>query len=67
MSTNDETPTEGTAEDSDAMRRQFREALARKHGHGAVGASGAGGDGGKPHQASGPAKAQRTFRRKSGG
>ena len=67
MATNDETPTGEAAEGSDDMRKQFREALQRKAGHGAVGGSGAAGDGGKPHHASGPAKAQRTFRRKSGG
>ena len=66
MATDDDTPAE-KAGDSDDMRRQFREALQRKHGHGAVGAGGPDGEAGKPHHASGPAKAQRTFRRKSGG
>jgi hypothetical protein len=67
MATNDEAPAEKSGDTGDDMRRQFREALERKHGHGAVGAGGADGEAGKPHHASGPAKAQRTFRRKSGG
>jgi hypothetical protein len=50
----------------DDPKAKFREALARKHGGG--GKSGAGGDGGSKIAAThGPAKAQRTFRRKSGG
>jgi Family of unknown function (DUF5302) len=50
----------------DDDRAKFREALARKTGRG--GASGQGGDSGsKVGSAHGPAKAQRTFRRKSGG
>jgi hypothetical protein len=57
----------GAPEQTDDLRRQFREALDRKHGHGSVGDVKGGESGGKPHHASGPAKAQRTFRRKSGG
>ncbi len=52
----------------DAARERFREALQRKQAR-AGGGGGAATDGGaaKPHGASGPAKSQRTFRRKSGG
>ena len=50
----------------DDPKAKFREALARKHGNSGTGAGEAGG-GSKIHSAHGPAKAQRTFRRKSGG
>ena len=50
----------------DDPKAKFREALARKHGNSGTGAGDAGG-GSKVHSAHGPAKAQRTFRRKSGG
>jgi hypothetical protein len=63
-----EDPTE-PAEDVFAgtdPKAKFREALARKHGSGGKG-TGASGGGGKVGDAHGPAKAQRTFRRKSGG
>jgi len=46
-------------------RAKFREALARKHGNSGTGGGGTGGS--KVGSAHGPAKAQRTFRRKSGG
>ncbi len=50
----------------DDPKAKFREALARKHGGGGKGAAGA--DGGSKISAThGPAKSQRTFRRKSGG
>ena len=62
--TSDDNPADEGADD---LRRQFREALDRKHGHGAVGDTSGGELGHQPHHASGPAKAQRTFRRKSGG
>lgn len=47
-------------------RAKFREALARKAGGAGTGA-GAADSGSKIHEAHGPAKAQRQFRRKSGG
>jgi hypothetical protein len=50
----------------DDDRAKFREALARKTGR-AGGAGQGGGSGSKVGSAHGPAKAQRTFRRKSGG
>jgi Family of unknown function (DUF5302) len=50
----------------DDDRAKFREALARKTGRGG-GSGQAGGSGSKVGSAHGPAKAQRTFRRKSGG
>jgi hypothetical protein len=56
--------------DADEVRRQFREALERKRSRtaGAGGAAGEdAGEAGKPHSAHGPARSQRTFRRKSGG
>jgi hypothetical protein len=71
--TSDITPedaeTEEPAEDVFAgtdERAKFREALARKHGGGGKNAGDVGG-GSKVGSAHGPAKAQRTFRRKSGG
>jgi hypothetical protein len=52
----------------EATRRQFKEALDRKRHKGSANAAGGGEDqSGKLHDAHGPAKAQRTFRRKSGG
>jgi hypothetical protein len=51
----------------DELKRKFREALERKRGRGAdkaVGDDAAGAPG--PQHAHGPAKAQRTFRRRSG-
>ncbi|HUR74300.1 MAG TPA: DUF5302 domain-containing protein [Sporichthya sp.] len=50
----------------DDPKAKFREALARKHGGGGK-AGGDVGGGGKVGSEHGPAKAQRTFRRKSGG
>lgn len=57
-----------TALSQDELRERYREALGRKHGHGAGtdGTAGSAGKGGRPG-GSGPAKSQRTFRRKSGG
>lgn len=56
---------EPSGEDAeDDVRRKFREALARKQGHGTVGASGRNGPAGHAH--TGAAKPQRQFRRKSG-
>lgn len=56
-----------SADDADDTRRKFREALERKK-HRAKGDGSGEADGlaAKPHHASGPAKAQKTFRRKSG-
>lgn len=53
--------------DGDDQRRQFREALDRKMGRSDDPAAGGTGATSKIHGAHGPAKAQRTFRRKSGG
>ncbi|HZE66837.1 MAG TPA: DUF5302 domain-containing protein [Sporichthyaceae bacterium] len=50
----------------DDPKAKFREALARKGGQGG-GAGQSGGGGSKVGSAHGPAKASRTFRRKSGG
>jgi hypothetical protein len=50
----------------DDPKAKFREALARKHGSSGKTGGEAGG-GGKVGSAHGPAKAQRTFRRKAGG
>ncbi len=64
-----EDETEEPAEDvfaGDDPKAKFREALARKHGNSGKGGGEAGG-GSKVGSAHGPAKAQRTFRRKSGG
>ncbi len=64
----DTSDTGSDAPETDDMRKRFQEALERKkQASHATGAAGAGGDGGKGHGGSGPAKAQRTFRRKSGG
>lgn len=55
----------GPESSEDAQKRKFKEALDRK-----AGGKGGGGDahsGSKIHSAQGPAKAQRSFRRKSGG
>jgi Family of unknown function (DUF5302) len=50
------------------VKRQFREALERKHGRGAeAGAAGDGRDPSKVHGTHGPVQNKRTFRRKSGG
>jgi len=50
------------------VKRQFREALERKHGREAeAGAAGDDRDPSKVHGAHGPAQNKRTFRRKSGG
>jgi hypothetical protein len=52
----------------DELKQRFREALDRKNAGKAAGESHADNDGGaKAHDAHGPAKSQRTFRRKSGG
>ena len=52
----------------DEVRRRFKEALERKHG-GPAGSSAEDGarKGPSLHSSTGPAKQQRTFRRKSGG
>jgi hypothetical protein len=50
----------------DDPKAKFREALARKHGGGGKGGAGSG-SGSKISATHGPAKSQRTFRRKSGG
>lgn len=52
----------------DEIKRKFREALERKQGkHGDKVAGDEAGDAGRVPHAHGPAKSQRTFRRKSGG
>jgi len=52
----------------DDVKRQFREALERKHGQDAdANAAADGRDPSKIHGAHGPARNKRTFRRKSGG
>jgi hypothetical protein len=52
----------------DELKRKFREALERKQGKSAdKAAADEAGDASKVHHAHGPAKAQRTFRRRSGG
>jgi hypothetical protein len=63
------TPEEGQPAEpvEDDVKRKFREALERKNAGGAAGAAHTDNDGGnKAHDAHGPAKSQRTFRRKSG-
>lgn len=56
-------------EAEDEVKRKFREALERKRGsHSDAGSAGGSKDPNKIHGgAHGPAKSQRTFRRKSGG
>ena len=71
MNDNEEATEEVEEEKEDVFagddpKAKFREALARKHGGGGKGTDAKGG-GGKVGDAHGPAKAQRTFRRKSGG
>lgn len=64
-----EDETEEQGEDvfaGDDPKAKFREALARKHGNSGKTGGEAGG-GSKVGSAHGPAKAQRTFRRKAGG
>jgi hypothetical protein len=66
-----EPPPEDSTDEVDVFagddpKAKFREALARKHGGGGKGAEGAEGNS-KVSSTHGPAKAQRTFRRKSGG
>ena len=51
---------------SEQTKAKFREALERKNAHGGRGVS-ADGEGSKIHQAHGPEKTQRMFRRKAGG
>jgi hypothetical protein len=52
----------------DDVKRKFREVLDRKRGqHSDQGAAGEGKDPSKIHGAHGPARSQRSFRRKSGG
>jgi hypothetical protein len=54
--------------EDDELHRRFREALDRKRNRNTAGSAGSGDDqGAKPHGTTGPAKQQRTFRRKSGG
>jgi len=50
----------------DAVKRRYREALDRKQA-GQSGSSGHAEGDSKVHEAHGPAKSQRTFRRKAGG
>lgn len=54
------------AADDDEVKRRYREALDRKKAGQSGGGGHAEGDS-KVHEAHGPAKAQRTFRRKAGG
>ena len=63
------TPAEGEPTDPmDDVKRQFREALERKHGQDAdANAAADGRDPSKIHGTHGPARNKRTFRRKSGG
>ncbi len=61
-----ETPQPEPAEADDDVKRKFREALDRKNAGQTGGGGHADGDS-KVHEAHGPAKAQRTFRRKAGG
>jgi hypothetical protein len=67
----DEKPTEDAAPETaggeDDQRRKFREALDRKTGKSDDPAAGDSRGTSKIHGAHGPAKSQRTFRRKSGG
>ncbi|HVE27671.1 MAG TPA: DUF5302 domain-containing protein [Sporichthya sp.] len=69
--TNDDEAVEETEESAEDVfagtdeKAKFREALARKHGSTGTGGGATGGS--KIGSAHGPAKAQRTFRRKSGG
>ena len=64
----DDTPgTPAEAADGDDQRRKFREALDRKTGKSDDPTAGGTGGSSKIHGAHGPAKSQRTFRRKSGG
>jgi hypothetical protein len=66
MST-DDAPNPAADPDEDEVKRKFREALERKNSGGTAGAAHTDNDGGnKAHDAHGPAKSQRTFRRKSG-
>ncbi len=59
------TPSSDPAEPD--LKAKFREALERKHGQHADGAGGEGRSGGKSGgRTHGPARTQRTFRRKSG-
>ena len=51
----------------DELRSRMREALERKKAQRHASSSGGPGDDAKSHGGSGPAKAQRQFRRKSGG
>jgi Family of unknown function (DUF5302) len=61
------TPTPPESQDDDDLHRRFREALDRKRNRGTAPDSGTGDDSGsKSHGTTGPAKHQRTFRRKSG-
>ena len=61
-------PSKAPEPEDDELHRRFREALDRKRNRSAVGGAGSGDDqGAKPHGTTGPAKQQRTFRRKSGG
>jgi hypothetical protein len=67
MSTKDEQDQPSSATEDDVKRR-YREALERKNAGSTQGSAHTDNDGGnKAHDAHGPAKAQRQFRRKSGG
>jgi hypothetical protein len=64
-SSKSEKPSDPT--DADEVKRSFKAALDRKRAGSAGRASDDGGGSSKVHEAHGPAKNQRTFRRKSGG
>ena len=61
-----EAPATGSAAADDDVKRRYREALDRKQASQSGGGGHAEGDS-KVHEAHGPAKSQRTFRRKAGG
>jgi hypothetical protein len=61
-----DTSDNGGKPDIDEVKRKFREALDRKREVHAEGSTGAGRDSNKIHDAHGPARSRRDFRRKSG-
>ncbi len=61
-----EAAASGSASADDDVKRRYREALDRKQAGQSGGGGHAEGDS-KVHEAHGPAKSQRTFRRKAGG
>ena len=56
----------GTQPEFDDLKQKFREALARKRDQQAHANADAAQSGGKVHDAHGPARSRRSFRRKSG-